>query len=432
LIRCGPVTQPSLASRSSKRRWLDQAGGARICAASLAVGVAAAGLASGASLRRRRCQRRGIKATAATAINAPDAERLKKVQKMMADMKVTFLGDEAHEEIDTIPTGVLGLDMIMGGGWPRGRIAEVYGPEASGKTTLALHAIAEVHKAGGIAAFVDVEHALDREYCKTIGVDIDRLVFDQPDSAEDALQRVETFAREGLDLVVLDSVAALAPREEIEKGIGEATIGLVARLMSKALRKITPIASRTGCTVLFINQLRANIGGYGLSEVTTGGRALKYAASMRAEVRAPASLFLKRAGGEAYGMRAKVKVTKNKIAPPHKSCEFDIIWGQGVSKESCVLEAALTYGIVEKRGAWLSYGDVRKQGREHFAAEMRRVPALCEELAEAAKARASGKLEEEDEEAVVAEEEPEGLFEVRNAEGGEDDDVEADGVASVA
>lgn len=273
------------------------------------------------------------------------------------------------------------MDMAMGGGWPRGRIAEVYGPEASGKTTLALHAIVEAQRQGGLAAIVDVEHALDRDYARRIGVDFGRLAFAQPGSAEDALDIVESLvSKAGLDLVVVDSVAALVPEEEIEKGMGQATMGLVARLMSKAMRKLTPIASKENCTILFINQLRANIGGYGASEVTTGGNALKYYASVRVEIRAPKGNLINVGTEDPTGVRAKAKVTKNKCAPPHKTAEFDIMFGSGISQESSTLEAAIMCGIVDKKGAWFVYKDTKLQGRDNFAQFLKKNPDVKSEL----------------------------------------------------
>jgi len=316
-------------------------------------------------------------------------EKLARLRKLLkskdskpGDNRVFFLGETSSAAVETCSTGCLSLDVAMGGGWPKGRIVEIYGPEASGKTTLAYHAMAQVQKAGGLVAYVDVEHAIDPDYARTVGVNVDELAFNQPDSAEKALDLVEELAVEGaLDLIVVDSVAALVPEEEMAKDMGESTIGLLARLMSKALRKITPVAYGNGCTIMFINQLRASINPYGPPEVTSGGNALKYYASVRVEIRAPKGGLLKRAGEEdPYGIEAKTKITKNKCAPPHKTAKFDIIFGSGISQESSILDAALAAGIVEKAGAWLQYKDLKLQGKEKFVQHVKNNPDLCSEL----------------------------------------------------
>jgi recombination protein RecA len=275
------------------------------------------------------------------------------------------LGDAARMKVETIPTGALTLDLALGGGLPKGRVIEIYGPESSGKTTLALHALAEVQKLGGVAAIVDAEHALDPIYAKALGVNIDELLVSQPDTGEMGLEVVDQLVRSSaVDLVVVDSVAALVPRAEIEGEMGDAHVGLQARLMSQALRKITGSIGKSQCTVIFLNQLRQKIGiSYGNPEVTTGGNALKFYASVRLDIRRIQTL---KKGNEEYGIRAKVKVAKNKVAPPFRIGEFDILFGQGISTMGCLLDLAEQEGIVIRKGAWYSYdGDNVGQGRDN-------------------------------------------------------------------
>lgn len=335
---------------------------------------------------------------------------MKKINKDAGEEVIRMLGSTALQASGkTFSTGVLSLDLAMGGGWPCGRIVEIYGPEASGKTTLALHAMVEAAKLGGVA-FIDVEHALDRGYAERIGVDFNRVAFVQPDSAEGAIDMVEDLVKsEGVSLVVVDSVAALVPLEEVAKDMEQASIGLTARLMSKAMRKLTPVASKTGCTVMFINQLRATIGGYGLQEVTSGGKALKYAASVRLEVRAPKSGLLKHPGQDTpYGTSAYAKVVKNKVFPPHKEAHFDIIYGKGVSKEVSVFQAAVECGVIVKAGAWFTYNGMRHQGKEKFTAALQEDSKLCKQMEEAvtkySKAAAANEIVAKEEEEEKEEE----------------------------
>ncbi len=305
-----------------------------------------------------------------------------KLEKDFGKGTVMKLGDPAAQVmVETIPTGSLSLDIALGmGGVPRGRIIEIYGPESSGKTTVALHMISEVQKRGGIAGFIDAEHALDPVYAKNIGVDIDELYISQPDSGDQALEIAETMVRSGaMDIIVIDSVAALVPRQEIEGDMGDSHVGLQARLMSQALRKLTPVISKSNCVVIFINQLREKVGVmFGNPETTTGGRALKFYASVRMDVRRIETL---KQGGEMIGNRTRVKIVKNKIAPPFKEAEFDIMFGKGISQEGDILDLAVKLGLVNKSGAWFSYeGDKIGQGRENAKIYLTEHPGLIEIL----------------------------------------------------
>ena len=309
-----------------------------------------------------------------------------KLEKDFGKGAVMKLGDSgAHVNVETVPTGCLSLDLALGlGGVPKGRIIEVYGPESSGKTTVALHMIAEVQKRGGIAGFVDAEHALDPVYAKNIGVDIDELYISQPDSGDQALEIAETMVRSGaMDIIVIDSVAALVPRQEIEGDMGDSHVGLQARLMSQALRKLTPVISKSNCVVIFINQLREKVGVmFGNPETTTGGRALKFYASVRMDVRRIETL---KQSGEMVGNRTRIKIVKNKIAPPFKEAEFDIMFGKGISKEGDILDLAVKCDLVSKSGAWFAYnGDKIGQGRENAKTYLSEHPEIMEETEEAA------------------------------------------------
>ena len=305
-----------------------------------------------------------------------------KLEKDFGKGTVMKLGDPAAQvQVETVPTGSLSLDLALGmGGVPRGRVIEIYGPESSGKTTVALHMIAEVQKRGGIAGFVDAEHALDPVYAKAIGVDIDELYISQPDSGEQALEIAETMVRSGaMDIIVIDSVAALVPRQEIEGDMGDSHVGLQARLMSQALRKLTPVISKSNCVVIFINQLREKVGVmFGNPETTTGGRALKFYASVRMDVRRIETL---KQSGEMVGNRTRIKIVKNKIAPPFKEAEFDIMFGKGISKEGDILDLAVSIDLVKKSGAWYAYnGEKIGQGRENAKAYLTEHPEIMEEL----------------------------------------------------
>lgn len=325
------------------------------------------------------------------------------IEKQYGKGSVMKLGDNsANMNVETVPTGSLSLDIALGlGGLPKGRIIEVYGPESSGKTTVALHCVAEVQKRGGIAGFIDAEHALDPVYARNIGVDIDNLYISQPDCGEQALEITETMVRSGaVDIVVVDSVAALVPKAEIDGDMGDSHVGLQARLMSQALRKLTAVISKSNCIVIFINQLREKVGVmFGNPETTTGGRALKFYSSVRLDVRRTESL---KQGGEIVGNHVRVKVVKNKIAPPFREAEFDIMFGQGISREGDVLDLAVNAGIVNKSGAWYAYeGDKIGQGRENTKTYIHENPAFFDMLE--AKVRDFYFTQPEDEDAAVQE-----------------------------
>ena len=326
-----------------------------------------------------------------------------KLEKDFGKGTVMRLGDpSAQVAVETIPTGSLSLDLALGlGGVPKGRIVEIYGPESSGKTTVALHMIAEVQKRGGIAGFIDAEHALDPVYAKNIGVDIDELYISQPDSGDQALEITETMVRSGaMDIIVVDSVAALVPKQEIEGDMGDSHVGLQARLMSQALRKLTPVISKSNCVVIFINQLREKVGVmFGNPETTTGGRALKFYSSVRMDVRRIETL---KQSGEMVGNRTRVKIVKNKIAPPFKEAEFDIMFGKGISKEGDILDLAVKCHLVSKSGAWFAYnGDKIGQGRENAKTYLSEHPEIMEELEQNIRAHyhigAEGDMEETEE-----------------------------------
>jgi len=307
---------------------------------------------------------------------------ISKLEKDFGKGTVMKLGDAgATVAVETVPTGSLSLDIALGlGGVPKGRIIEVYGPESSGKTTVTLHMIAEVQKRGGIAGFIDAEHALDPVYAKNIGVDIDELYISQPDSGDQALEIAETMVRSGaMDIIVIDSVAALVPRQEIEGDMGDSHVGLQARLMSQALRKLTPVISKSNCVVVFINQLREKVGVmFGNPETTTGGRALKFYASVRMDVRKIETL---KQNGEMVGNRTRIKIVKNKIAPPFKEAEFDIMFGKGISKEGDILDLAASINVISKSGAWYAYnGDKIGQGRENAKMYLSQHPEIMEEV----------------------------------------------------
>lgn len=309
---------------------------------------------------------------------------LEKMDKTYGKGTVMKMGDSAVEEVEVIPSGSLGLDIALGvGGYPKGRVIEIYGPESSGKTTLTMHAIAESQKQGGIAAFIDAEHAFDAGYAKKLGIDVENLIISQPDNGEQALEIADNLIRSGaIDIVVIDSVAALTPKAEIEGEMGDSKMGLHARLMSQALRKLTATISRTKCTVIFINQLREKIGVmFGNPETTTGGNALKFYASVRIDIRRSGSPI--KVGEDAVGNRVKVKIVKNKVAPPFKNTEFDIMYGEGISKVGEILDLGVEYDIVKKSGSWFSYGDTKLgQGRDAVKELLKDNPELLEELSE--------------------------------------------------
>ena len=333
------------------------------------------------------------------------AEKMKALQMAMDKLEkahgkgsIMRMGDAAVEDMEVIPTGSIGLDVALGiGGYPKGRIVEIYGPESSGKTTLAIHAIAEAQKMGGIAAIIDAEHAFDRFYAQSLGVDIDNLLISQPDNGEQALEITENLIRSGaIDIIVIDSVAALTPRAEIEGEMGDSKMGLQARLMSQALRKLTGAISKTGCVCIFINQLREKIGVmFGNPETTTGGNALKFYSSVRLDIRRAGQI---KNGDAIIGSRARVKVVKNKVAPPFCKAEFDIMYGQGISKVGEIIDLGVDHGIVKKSGSWFSYGETRLgQGRDAVKELLLDNPELSEELEIKIKAAIKG------EEVVVTE-----------------------------
>jgi len=319
---------------------------------------------------------------------AVNADKLKALQLTMDRLDKTYgkgtvmkLGDEAVEKVDVIPSGSLTLDLALGiGGYPKGRVVEIYGPESSGKTTLAIHAIAECQKAGGICAIVDAEHAFDKFYAENLGVDTENLLISQPDNGEQALEIADNLIRSGaIDLIVIDSVAALTPRAEIEGEMSDSSVGLQARLMSKALRKLTGTISKTGCCCIFINQLREKIGVmFGNPETTTGGNALKFYSSVRLDIRRSTQI---KDGDAVNGNRTKVKIVKNKVAPPFRRAEFDIMYGQGISKTGEIIDLGVDHGIVKKSGSWFSYGDTKLgQGRDAVKNLLADNPELMEEL----------------------------------------------------
>lgn len=313
---------------------------------------------------------------------------LDKLDKAYGKGTVMKMGDNAIVEVEAISTGSLGLDLALGvGGYPKGRVVEIYGPESSGKTTLTLHAIAQSQKAGGIAAFIDAEHAFDRFYAEKLGVDIENLIISQPDNGEQALEITDNLIRSGaIDIIVIDSVAALTPKSEIEGEMGDSKMGLHARLMSQALRKLTASISKTNCTVIFINQLREKIGVmFGNPETTTGGNALKFYASVRLDIRR--STQIKDSNGAVMGNKTRVKVVKNKVAPPFRQAEFDIMYGEGISKVGEIIDIGVDYEIIKKSGSWFSYDDTKLgQGRDAVKSLLKDNPDLMDELEEKIKA----------------------------------------------
>ena len=341
-----------------------------------------------------------------------DENKLKALESAMAQIERNYgkgavmkLGDNTHLNVETVPSGSLSLDIALGvGGVPKGRVVEVYGPESGGKTTVALHMVAEVQKRGGIAGFIDAEHALDPVYAKKIGVDIDNLYISQPDTGEQALEITETMVRSGaIDIVIVDSVAALVPKAEIEGDMGDSHVGLQARLMSQALRKLTAIIGKTSCTVIFINQPREKVGVmFGNPETTTGGRALKYYSSIRLEVRRGEQI---KKDGEAIGNRTRIKVVKNKVAPPFREAEVDIIYGEGISREGDILDLAAKEDIVNKSGAWYAYdGNKIGQGRENAKTYLKEHPDIMAEIEQKVREKFSKEIKSDEEESVFADE----------------------------
>ena len=326
---------------------------------------------------------------------------ISKIEKDFGKGAIMKLGDKSKNmDVETVPTGSLSLDLALGlGGLPKGRVVEIYGPESSGKTTVTLHMVAEVQKRGGIAGFIDAEHALDPSYARRIGVDIDNLYISQPDNGEQALEITEMMVRSGaVDIIVVDSVAALVPKAEIDGDMGDSHVGLQARLMSQALRKLTAIISKSNCIVIFINQLREKVGVmFGSPETTTGGRALKFYSSIRMDIRRIEAI---KQGGEIVGNRTRVKVVKNKVAPPFKEAEFDIMFGKGISREGDILDLAANTGIVNKSGAWYSYNDAKiGQGRENTKNYFRENPEIMEEIEHKVRAHFGLEAEANDENA---------------------------------
>ncbi|MBQ4382349.1 MAG: recombinase RecA [Oscillospiraceae bacterium] len=326
------------------------------------------------------------KAPAAAGLPAGDDKKkaletaISQIEKSYGKGSIMRLGDGMQVNVEALPTGSLSLDLALGiGGVPKGRIIEIYGPESSGKTTLALHMVASAQKAGGEAAYIDVEHALEPAYARAVGVNIEDLLISQPDTGEDALNITETLVRSGaVDIVVVDSVAALVPRSEIEGEMGESSVGVLARLMSQALRKLAGVVSKTNCIVIFINQLREKIGVmYGNPETTPGGRALKYFASVRIDVRRMETL---KNGSEMVGSHTRAKIVKNKVAPPFKEAEFDIMYGEGISKLGEIVDLAVKLDIIEKGGAWFTYGDTRIQGRDGMKQYLKDHPEVADEI----------------------------------------------------
>ena len=318
----------------------------------------------------------------------PQQQKLKALQAAMAKIEKDFgkgaimrMGEEKIENVEVIPTGSIGLNAALGvGGYPKGRVIEIYGPESSGKTTLAIHAIAECQKAGGVAAFIDAEHAFDRFYAENLGVDVDNLYISQPDNGEQALEIADDLIRSSaIDIIVIDSVAALTPKKEIEGDMGDSSVGLQARLMSQALRKLTSTIAKTNTTCIFINQLREKIGVmFGSPETTTGGNALKFYASVRLDIRPYGKV---KDGDEILGNQVRVKVVKNKVAPPFRKAEFEVIFGEGISKIGEIVDLGVEYNIIKKSGSWFSYGDSKLgQGRDATKALLKDNPELCEEL----------------------------------------------------
>lgn len=308
-------------------------------------------------------------------------DAFKSIEKQFGKGSIMRLGDKVNEACEVVPTGSISLDMALGvGGYPKGRIIEIYGPESSGKTTFALHAIAEAQKQGGIAAFIDAEHALDPRYAFALGVDVDNLIVSQPDTGEQALEICDHLIRSGaIAIIVIDSVAALVPKVEIDGDMGDSHIGLQARLMSQAMRKLSGAISKTNCVAIFINQIREKVGVmFGSPETTSGGRALKFYSTIRLDIRRVEQI---KQGDQAIGNLTRIKVVKNKVAPPFKSCDIDLIYGKGVSKEAELLDLGVKYDIVEKSGSWFSYeGEKLGQGRENVKEYLRNNPNLCEEI----------------------------------------------------
>ena len=319
---------------------------------------------------------------------------LEKIEKNYGKGSIMKLGDRATEKVDVIPTGSINLDVALGvGGFPKGRIIEIYGPESSGKTTLAIHAIAECQKQGGMAAFIDAEHAFDSFYAKKLGVDIDNLLVSQPDNGEQALEIADNLIRSGaIDILVVDSVAALTPKAEIDGEMGDSKVGLQARLMSQAMRKLTATISKTNCCCIFINQLREKIGVmFGNPETTTGGNALKFYSSVRVDIRRIQAI---KDGDQNIGNRVKVKIVKNKVAPPFRTCEFDLMFGEGISKIGEIIDLGVDNNIIKKSGSWFSYGETKlAQGREALKQLLHDNPELCDELEAKVRAALAGTTE---------------------------------------